>query len=203
MAAITLPAGMRASHVTPFLRDWGSVQRPFLGGEELRINRLGLRLGGRFVMPPKRYGTDGRVLISRLIQAKQSRLVIDWPQPGLDIGDEGAPKVKAAVSGGTTLQIKGLPAYKALGEGWAISIVVAGEGGRRYLHPLAADATANASGDAVATLQIPIRTAFAVDDVIEIARPKLEGHVLPGEELSWEVGVDRLLDVSFSVAEAK
>src|SRR3546814_15841447 len=31
----------------------------------------------------------------------------------------------------------------------------------------------------------PLRTSLSVNDVVEIAAPKIEGHVLPGEELSW------------------
>lgn len=203
MAVITLPDTMVPSGATPFLRDFGSVQTPFLGGEDFRVNRLGMRLGGRFVMPPKVYGTDGRVLINRLILARQQRLVVSWPQPGFDPGDEGTPKVKVAVSGGNVLQIKGLPADKPLYEGQFLSVCVASEGGRRYLHPLAQDESADASGDAVVHLSIPIRMSFAVNDIVEIADPKIEGHVLPGDELSWSISVEHLVDIQFSVVEAK
>jgi len=49
----------------------------------------------------------------------------------------------------------------------------------------------------------PMRAAFAVNDVVEIAQPKLEGHVLPGDELTWEMTINHMFEgISFSVVEA-
>jgi hypothetical protein len=201
MASILLPPGIVPNALTPFLRDWGGILEPFLGGAEQRINRPGMRLGGRFSIPPKVYATDGMMLISRLMQAKASRIIVDWPQPGFDPGDEGTPKVKVAVSGGTTLQIKGLPADKPLVEGQFLTIVKAATG-RKYLHHLSAGAVVDGTGDATVGVWPPMRTNFAVNDVIQIANPQIEGHVQPGDELSWQLSVERLVDVAFTVSEA-
>lgn len=199
MAAITLATPPNAA--APFLVDKGGLQEPFLNGPVLRVNRLGLRLGAEFSIPPKRYGTDGRTIIADLIMATQNGIIVPYPQPDVDVGDEGTPKVKVAVSGGTTLQIKGLPADKPLSKGWFLSVKVASESNRRYLHPLAADATADVSGDCTLSLAIPIRTAFAVNDVVEIAAPMMQGHVID-ERLSWQISVERIVAISFKVAEA-
>lgn len=200
MSAISI--SIAPSKASPFLIDKGGLQEPFLNGPVLRVNRLGLRLGARFVIPPKRYGTQGAALIADLIGAVQSGIIVPFPQPGITVGSESAPKVKTAVSGGTSLALKGLPAAKALGKGWMITINVASEGGQRYMHPLASAATADGSGDVTVTLAIPIRTAFAVNDVVEIAAPKLQGHLID-ERLAWEMSVDRMLDVGFGVAESR
>lgn len=195
----SLPLSAVPNAAEPFLVDFGGVLTPFGGGPSQRLNRLGLRLGGRFTLPPHIYGGDGMTIISRLVQAKTDRLILPWPQPGFEPGDEGVPKVKVAVSGGTTLQIKGLPAGKELFEGQFFSLVK----DRRYLHFFTAPGTADSSGDVTASVWPPMRIAFAVNDVVEIADPKIEGHVLPGEELKWGLSVDRMVDIQFSVAEAK
>lgn len=199
MTAVTL--SIAPAKASPFLVDKGGLQEPFLNGPVLRVNRLGLRMGATFIIPPKRYASDGAGLIADLIGAVQNGIVVPWPQPGIAVGSEGAPKVKTAVSGGTSLAIKGLPAAKALGKGWLITVNCAANG-RRYMHPLAAAATADGSGDATVTLAIPIRRAFAVNDVIEIAAPKLQGHLMD-QRLSWEMSVDRMVDVSITVAESQ
>src|SRR3546814_2231823 len=90
------------------LRDFGGTLTPFLGGPEQRINRLGTRLGIRVSMPPMRNGDNGRIFVSRLLQAKQDRLLMDWPPPGFTIGAPGSPLVSTAASGGTALAIKTL-----------------------------------------------------------------------------------------------
>src|SRR3546814_160979 len=106
MAVIVLPSDPAPNGATPMLRDFGGTLTPFLGGPEQRINRLGTRLGIRVSMPPMRNGDNGRIFVSRLLQAKQDRLLMDWPQPGFTIGAPGSPLVSTAASGGTALAIK-------------------------------------------------------------------------------------------------
>lgn len=201
MTALSLPATAVPNAVDPYLVDFGGVLTPFLGGPSQRINRLGMRMAGRFSLPPKLYGTQGRVIVTQLMRAKAGTLIMPWPQPGLTIGSEGTPKVKVAVSGGTSLQIKGLPASKALVHGQYLSIVKAATG-IRCLHALTADATANGSGDVTVSVWPPMRTSFAVNDVIEIAAPKIEGHVQV-DELGWSISVDKMTAIAFTLVEAK
>src|SRR3546814_6357232 len=77
MAVIVLPSDPAPNGATPMLRDFGGTLTPFLGGPEQRINRLGTRLGIRVSMPPMRNGDNGRIFVSRLLQAKQDRLLMD------------------------------------------------------------------------------------------------------------------------------
>src|SRR3546814_3371142 len=73
MAVIVLPSDPAPNGATPMLRDFGGTLTPFLGGPEQRINRLGTRLGIRVSMPPMRNGDNGRIFVSRPLQAKQDR----------------------------------------------------------------------------------------------------------------------------------
>src|SRR3546814_16232149 len=91
------------------LRDFGGTLTPFRGGPEQRINRLGTRLGSRVSMPPMRNGDNGRIFVSRMLQAKQARWLMDCPQPGFPIGAPGSPHVSTAASGVTALAIQTLP----------------------------------------------------------------------------------------------
>src|SRR3546814_11648593 len=102
---------------------FGGTLTPFLGGPEQRINRLGTRLGIRVSMPPMRNGDNGRIFVSRLLQAKQDRWLMDWPQPGFNIGAPGSPIVSTAASGGTALAFKSLTPSSTMREGPFFSIL--------------------------------------------------------------------------------
>ena len=65
-----------------------------------------------------------------------------------------------------------------------------------------ADATVGAGGTVSAAIWPLLRSPLSVNDVVEIAAPKIEGLVSPGDELSWQISVDRLASFSFTVAEA-
>jgi hypothetical protein len=107
--------------------------------------------------------------------------------------------VRDAVIGGTTIPIKGLTSGYQIREGQFISVIHAG---RRYVYMATADVTANEGYG----LDVPIfpllRTPLSINDVVEVARPMIEGFVSPGEELSWQFAVDRLVSFSFTVSES-
>lgn len=198
--AISLPADPAPNGATPFLRDFGGVLTPSLGGPELRINRVGTRFGLRVTMPPLLSDEAGRLFVARLLQARFDRLLMEWPLLDFDPGTPGAPLISAAVSGGSVIAIKGLAAGYQVREGQFFSIV---HGGRRYVHMFTAGATADSSGLISAATIFPIlRTSLSVNDVLELAQPMIEGNVLPGDELSWDVDTARLIGLSFSVSEA-
>ncbi|HEX7852326.1 MAG TPA: hypothetical protein VF503_01360 [Sphingobium sp.] len=183
---------------TPLLRQFGGVLTPFLGGPEQLINRLGTRFGIRLVMPPMVASTDGRIFVARLVQAKSDRLLMRWPLDGFEPGNPGAPKVSAAATG-SVLPLKGLTASYGVKEGQFFSII---HGGRRYLHMFAADGSASVDGTLSALIFPMLRVVVSADDVVEIAQPMIEGHVQPGEELSWQISLARRISLSFSVLEA-
>lgn len=195
---VTLPTCPYPTDYQVLLRDFGAVLTPFLGGPEQRINRLGMRFGLRLTMPPMD-ADEGMVYLSRLLQGRQSTVILPWPLLDFDPGTPGAPLVSAAVASGTTIPIKGLTPGYQVNEGQFFSVI---HSGRRYVYMFTADATANGSGNLSAAIFPLLRTALSTNDVIEIAQPKIEGLVMPGEEISWQIGLDNAREFSFSVLEA-
>ncbi len=199
MTIIALPLTPAPNGATPLLRDFGGVLTPFLGGPEQRINRVGTRFGIRVTMPPMESDEAGRRFVSKLLQARQGRALMKWPQLAFDPGATGNPLINAAVTGGSAIPIKGLPAGYAAKDGQFFSIIRAG---RRYVHMFTGDGAANGSGGLAAQIFPMLRTSLLVNDVIELAQPMIEGHVLPGEELAWEMSLERNIGLSFSIMEA-
>lgn len=196
---ISLPTDPKPNGATPVLRDFGGVLTPFLGGPEQRINRVGTRFGLRVTMPPLESSVDGRLFVARLNQAKIDRLVMEWPLLDFDPGSPGSPLVSATTASGSTIPIKTMTAGYAAKEGQFFSVI---HSSRRYIHMLTADFTADGSGLATAAIFPPLRVGLSTNDVLEFAQPMIEGHVVPGDELSWEMSVDRLIGIGFSVMEA-
>lgn len=198
MAIIEMPDWVVPSAAEPFLRDFGAVLTPFLGGPEQRINRLGTRFGLRVTLPPMPTRDKALIVQSRLLRAREDRLRMEWPQPDFDTGSPGAPLVSAAVTSGVALPLKGMTAGYQVKEGQALAII---HGGRRYVHIFSADGTVAGGGTLSASIWPMLRTSLSVNDVVEIAAPKIEGMVSPGDELSWQISVDRLASFSFTLSE--
>lgn len=198
MAVIVMPDWVVPNGAEPFLRDSGTVLKPFLGGPEQRINRLGTRFGIRLTLPPAPTRSEALVIQSRLLRAREDRLRMEWPQPDFDTGSPGAARVAAAVTSGMSVPFKGMTPQYQVKEGQFLSIV---HGGRRYMHIFAADGTVAGDGTLQAAIWPMLRTSLSNNDVIEIAPPMIEGLVSPGDELSWQISVDRLASFSFLLSE--
>lgn len=199
MAAIALPTCPIPEDAVPYVRDFGGVLTPFLGGPEQRINRIGTRLGMRFNMPPME-GEDARAFVSRLLRGKLGSVVMRWHLADFDPGEPGAPLINSAVSGGSAISIKGLTAGYTVSEGQFFSII---HDGRRYVHMSTGDVEASGGGVAAVSIFPPLRTALSVNDVVEMAAPMIEGMVSPGDELSWQIASTLETGISFTVAESK
>jgi hypothetical protein len=193
---VTLPASPAPASADVTLLDFGAVLEPGLGGPSQYIGRLGDRFEVTVQMPTM-VAEVARVFISRLMQAKKSSLVMPFPNPGVVVGAEGAPRVDGAGQAGTLLVVDGLPANKALKEGWPFSVIVAG---RRYVHVLAADVAANAGGQAALTIEPMLRVSPSDNAVMELAQPMIEGFV-QGDGLPWSVDVAAHVGLSFTVRE--
>lgn len=195
---VTLPTDPAPAGAVPLLVDFGGELTPFLGGEVRRLNRIGTRMGLRVTMPPIR-GDVARQFQVRLMRGKQEGAVIEWPLLDLDPGSPPAPAI-ASASNGTALALKGLGAGYTFVEGQPVSVV---SGGRRYFHLTTGAATASGGGTVSLGVFPPTRVTYAVDDVVEVALPKIEGRVSPGDELSWEYAVTHTMGFAFSIVEAK
>ena len=198
--AVTLPSSLSPNGVRPVLLDFGSVLTPFSGGPSQRVNRLGMRMGAQVSMPPLRSDAEGMTLVSRLMRARTDELLLDCPLVDGSWPASGTPLVRVAVTGGTTLQVKGLPAAYALAEGRFFSVVATS--GRRYCHAVATASTADGSGNATVSVWPPMRASFAVNNVIELDAPKMQGHVVD-DQLGWDMSLARRTSLSFTVHESQ
>jgi hypothetical protein len=164
-----------------------------LGGNEQERQRKGSRYALAFTMPPMRYADS---MAWDDLTAEGATVLMQVHQPGFDTGVSGAPLVNGGGQAGTSLMIDGLtPAY-VLRKGQFLSVI---SSGRRFLYRVAADVIANGSGQATVTLRTMLRYPPADNDVVEIAQPMIEGFVRDMQ--SVEVGVDRMVQLAFTVRE--
>ncbi|WP_426043704.1 hypothetical protein [Caulobacter sp. DWR3-1-2] len=196
--AVTLPDTPSWASANPALLDFGAVLEPGLGGPSQYVGRLGDRYEIAVQMPPME-AEVARVFISRLTQAKKSSLLMPFPQAGVTIGAEGAPRVNGAGQAGTVLAIDGLPPAKAVKEGWFFSVVVAG---RRYVHQITTDAVANGGGAVTLSIEPMLRVSPTDNAVVELAQPMLEGFV-QSDGLPWSIDVATHVGLSFTVRETE
>ncbi len=105
------------------------------------------------------------------------------PQPGLDIGNPGAPVVNGSGQAGLALMLRGFAAGYVVREGQFFSII---HGGRRYLHCAESDATANFSGGLILGLYPMLRIKPLDGAVCEFAKPYIEG-IVAGSSVDLEL----------------
>ena len=181
---------------SPAMLDWGGSMVPALGGQEQRVNRLGSRFMLAMVVD---FDTDeeARKFLQRLRRGKQEGAMMRFPQIGLTTGSPGSPLVDGAVAGGTTLPLKGLTPNYAIREGQYFSII---HSSRRYLYSAAAQAIADAAGEASVTIHPTLRVALSDNDVVEIARPMIEG-VVDGDQVQWEHAALAHEPIQFAIRE--
>ena len=199
MAVISLPTSPSPNGMQVMLRDFGGTMTPFLGGPEQLIVRAGTRFGARISIPPVRTDDLGRVYISRLLQGRLNGVLMRWPLLEFNPGTPGSPKIAAAVSNGSTIQLKGLTASYQIKEGQYFSIII---GGKRYMHMATENVTATSGGTATINIFPLLRKAVSIDDVVEIAQPMIEGFISPGDELSWEIASNRFMNINFTIMES-
>lgn len=180
MTSIMLPSTPGVRAVRMMVLSFGSVLTPFLGGPTQRINRLGTRWAMRVTMPPIR-AEAARPWLDALSRGTEDGVVMRIPQD-IDVGDPGAPLVSAAVTAGMVLPIKGLTPGYAVKASQRLTVI---HNGRRYNHVFSADGVANGSGVLSAAIWPMIRTGLSINDVVEIAEPKIEGW-LDGN-FEWDV----------------
>jgi hypothetical protein len=170
-----------------------------MGGPDQRIARLGDRWILEVVCRPMRVAQAGAV-ITALLQGLSDKLLVAFPQPGLDVGSPGSPIVSGAGQTGSSLTISGFSDGYEIRNGQFFSIV---QGGVRYLHRVRADVTAPTGGGAVAVPILPmLKVSPAANAVCEFASPKIEGFV-DGDSASWTVGFLENVGLTFRIVEAQ
>lgn len=192
---IELPSFAHPVSIAPSFIDAGFTQR---GVQSLdRIDRK----GGRFKLALA-YGPylpeQARVMVSRLIAAKQEGLRIPYPILHSQ-GSPGAPLTVGALTSGRTLPLDGLTPGYTVKEGYFLSLV---KGGRHYLHTVRTGGVANSSGVLTVTLNELLRDAFPDNTPVHLAKPMIEGFI-EGDEAAWATAVERVTPFEFSIEEAR
>lgn len=192
---IELPDFAAAGSAVPVFMDAGFTQR---GVQSLaRIDRKGSRYKMACTYGP--YAPEqGRIMVSRLIAAKQEGLRIEFPLLHSQ-GSPGSPLTVGAVSTGKTLALDGMTPGYTCKEGYWLSLV---KSGRHYLHSVRTGGKAAADGTLTITLNEMIRDSFADNTVVHLAKPMVEGFV-EGDEWSWNLAVDRVIPIEFALEEAR
>lgn len=185
--AIELPQPRLPQKAVPKLLDWGADQKSPGGGAFQRLNRLGNRFALEISYPRLKPEPDGRILASRLRRAKTEGALFPVPQPGLVIGNPGAPVVNGAGQAGNVIALRGFAAGYTVREGQFFSMIHAG---RRYLHCANADATANGSGQLTLSIHPMLRIVTTNGAICEFAKPYIEG-IVAGSSIDIELTIAR------------
>lgn len=185
---IELPDDPAPNGAEATLIDYGMVLRPSTGAAALRINRAGSRYRVALTFPPMRPDV-ARVFNSRFQQAKREGLRVEYPLLGHSQSGCGSPVVDGTNPTGTTLPVRGLTPGYAVKEGFPLTLLDAS--GQGYLYFTTNAVRADASGEAIIGLSVPIRAPHPDGSTILLARPTIEGLLV--DDVTWSLNVDRLI----------
>lgn len=113
-----------------------------------------------------------RELTVDLHRARGERVRVLLPQQGIDTGPLGVVTVDGAGQSGTTLNVRTPTPHGVFRKGWYVTVITDGIG---RLCELAAEAVANADGEAALSIWPMLRVPPADGDTVEVAEPFLEG----------------------------
>ncbi|MFN5614399.1 MAG: hypothetical protein ACK45V_01705 [Brevundimonas sp.] len=168
---VTLPTSPAPASIAIGLISARNELSPAFGGPVQRLNRKGSRWRATVSLPAMTYA---EALAWTDLRVEADTVVLDVPQPGLEIGTPGTPLVKGAGQLGASLLIDGLTVGYVVRKGQFLSVVT---GSQRYLYQATAAVTANGSGEATVAIRPMLRVSPADNAVVEIAAPKIEGFV--------------------------
>ena len=197
---ITLPDYALVQTASPIYINYGGVQESSLGGETQQYNTPGNRFGLSVQLVPLSVD-EARVVVARLIRAKQDKLRIAWPLQQ----SQGSPGAALAVNGAVTAATTslpvdgGTPGYLAK-EGYWLSIEAAS--GQHYMHQLASNVSLNGSGAGTLSVHPAMRFPFADGARVHLARPMIEGYVV-GDDMQWQLSADRFIPLEFEIRESR
>lgn len=180
---IALPVLPRDAILKPRrVKAASSPQRPAFGGPRNTLNRKGdhwavdVSLSGL----EKEYAA---ALFADLIGGDRERVSLPLPSTGSDAPLAADPKVAADGQAGSLLMVTGLPAGYAIRKGRFFSVIT---GGQRYVYLTLAATVASGIGQAQLAFWPMLRAAPALNDVVELIQPRIEGDApdLAGFEAS-------------------
>jgi hypothetical protein len=201
---IDLPDFPSPNGAVPRVQDFGGFLDPSSGAEVQRINRLGNRYAVSITLPRLENKRNGRIWVNRLVKGQKAGVRLPYPlldfHPGTPNRADGSPiVVDGAGQAGTNLAImNGVPGYAYL-EGQPVSLEI---GGQHFFDFIAEPAVVGANGKVTVTLSQMLRKPPTTGSILHVAEPKIEGFVR-GNEVSWELALDRTIGLSFEIWERR
>lgn len=191
---IELPTVFSGVSITPTLITARNDLVPSFGGPEQRRNRMGSRYQIKVELEPMT-PEEANEWADLDDEAETCLFVI--PQPGIDTGTPGQPRVNGAGQSGANLIVDGVTPHYAIGKHWWVSVITDGQ---HYCYRVRNQAIANADGQLVIPLKTILRKLHADNDVVEIAEPRIEGFVTL-DEGAWMVDGNHLISLAFTIKE--
>lgn len=186
-----LPSWPGFIDIEPFEISKNTETEVILNGEQQRFLRPGSRMGVRLTLPPMDID-DARLWVAALLRASREMARVEWPQPGLDPGDPGAPVISAASSANATvIAIGGLAPGYAILAGQAFNQVKAGQSRLHFCVQ---------TGTTPLIIAPPLRKPAVVGDVLNLANPVIEGLV--DGPATWKVDAAAIYGITFTIREA-
>lgn len=180
---------------TPRLIRSFSEQRGLMGNNQQRIYRKAAHYAADFEMPPM---TPEEIEAGGWSGLKTADTVImTLPQPGLDTGAPGSPRVNGGGQAGSNLILDGLTPSYAMPSGRALTVI---SGGRRFVYMTDQDAVANASAQMTVHLETMLRYPPSDNDAVLIAEPQIEGFATFDED-AFRIREDGYVWLSFTIEE--
>lgn len=196
---IDLPEWPAPRSVSSRVLDFGGFLEPSSGAQVQRINRPGSRYAVAVTMPPLDNKKNGRIWVNRLVKGQQEGARMEYPLLDFYPGVAGGFVVDGAGQAGKSLVLRGGTPNYAFHEGQPFSLEI---GGQHYFDFIASAAIANAAGEATITLTQMLRAEPADGDALHISKPMIEGFIM-GDQLSWDIALERMVGLSFEIHEAR
>lgn len=173
-------------------------RKPGLGGALAYEARPGDRWMMTVRTPMMPVEPDWRNWSALFDDAERYGGIVAIPQPGLALQPLGLPLVAATTGSGRMVPLDGLTPHATIRRGQWVSIQ---HGGRWYADRVAEQVVANASGQATIRLRNLIRVPLSDGDVVELAKPVMEGAIEVTSRPPLEI--ERVTSIEFTVTEIK
>lgn len=171
-----------------------NTMSPAFGGADQRLGRKGSRFAIDVSIPALSAAGCGMGLIVDLLRGETETLVLGIPEH-LPAVAYGAP-VANGVSTGSVLAVKGLTPGAVIRKGKFLSIILSGQ---RFVHIVTAEMTVPAGGLVSLPIWPTLRRPPIDGAVIELAAPKIEGFIEPGQD--WSINSLKAVGMSFTLKE--
>lgn len=191
---ITLQKLPRQTQYTMRAVSAANTMSPAFGGPDQRLSRKGSRFAIDISIPALSAACCGMGLIADLLRGETEPLVISIPEH-LPTTPYGSPVANGA-SMGSLLPVRGLTPAVAIRKGKFLSIVL---GGQRFVYIVTADTIANGLGLASLPVWPMLRRPTPDGALVELAEPKLEGFVEPGQD--WTISSLKAVGMAFVIKE--